>query len=299
MAKKQKKKVNEQDFISMPVVNPHAAGIDVGGKSHFVCVSPKNVKEFGAFTDDLHSIAKHLKMHKIRSVALESTGPYWKQLFVLLQDYDFEVTLVNARHLKNVKGKKTDVLDSKWIQLMHSIGILSNSFQPDSFTEELRTYSRQRQYLVRNSSRYIAKMKKSLILMNIRLDNVLRDITGKSGLAVIEAIISGDRDADSLSLLFDSRVKANKKDIKKALTGNWKKEYIFELEQSYEFYNFYWKKIRECDEEIELLLENYMTDQEKKTSKSRLEYSKKKKIAKMKQMYMYWLMLIKCPSGLI
>ncbi len=97
----------------MPVVNPHAAGIDVGGKSHFVCVSPKNVKEFGAFTDDLHSIARHLKMHKIRSVALESTSPYWKQLFVLLQDYDFEVTLVNARHLKNVKDLETRVFNQQ------------------------------------------------------------------------------------------------------------------------------------------------------------------------------------------
>ena len=206
----------------MPVVNLNAAGIDIGGKSHFVCVAQNNVQEFGAFTEDLHLIAKHLQKHKIKTVALESTGPYWKQLFVLLQDYDFDVVLVNARHLKNVKGHKTDVIDSKWIQLLHSIGILSNSFQPDSFTEQLRTYSRQRRYLIRNASRYISKMNKSLVLMNIRLDNVLRDIMGKSGKLVIESILSGNRDVDALAELFNRQVKASRENIKKALTGNWK-----------------------------------------------------------------------------
>lgn len=286
MAKKAKhttkKTVTEQDFISMPVKNPYAAGIDIGGRSHFVCVAQDNVKEFGAFTEDLHSIAKHLQKHKIRKVALESTGPYWKQIFVLLQDYGFEVILVNARHLKNVKGHKTDVVDSKWIQLLHSIGILSNSFQPDSFTEELRTFNRQRQYLVRNASRYISKMKKNFILMNIRLDNVLSDITGKSGMTVIKAILSGDTDVNALSKLFNGGVKASKEDIKKALTGNWKREYIFELQQSYDLYNFYWEKIRECDLEIEILLEGYMITEEQKSSKPRLEYKPPKKKQKQK-----------------
>ena len=286
MAKKEKRttKKNEsgQDTISMPVVNPNAAGIDIGGKSHFVCVAQDNVKEFGAFTEDLHSIARYLQKHNVKKIALESTGPYWKQLFVLLQDYGFEVILVNARHLKNVKGHKTDVVDSKWIQLLHSIGILSSSFQPDSFTEELRTFCRQRQYLVRNASRYISKMKKSLILMNIRLDNVLSDVTGKSGKAVIEAILSGDTDVNTLSELFHFTVKASKKDIKKALIGNWKREYIFELKQSYDLYNYYWEKIRECDEEIDILLEGYMVNQEKKNSKSRLEFKPIKKKSRNK-----------------
>jgi hypothetical protein len=271
MAKKGKqteKKITEQNSISMPVVNPYAAGIDIGGKSHFVCVAQDNVEEFKAFTEDLHLIAGHLKKHRIKSVALESTGPYWKQLFVLLQDYGFEVILMNARHLKNVKGHKTDVVDSKWIQMLHSIGILSNSFQP---------YSRQRQYLVSNAARYISKMKKCLILMNIRLDNVLTDISGKSGIAVIEAIISGNRNGNSLSKHISGRVKASKEDIRKALTGNWKHEYIFELHQSYDFYNFYWKKIRECDKEIEILLESYMVTQESKNSNTRLEYDSKSK----------------------
>lgn len=267
MAKKSKKEqedkkngTTEQKGIIMPVINPNAAGIDIGGKSHFVCVAQDNVKEFGAFTEDLHQIAQHLMNHKVTKVAIESTGPYWKQLFVILRDYGFEVTLINARHLKNVKGHKTDVVDSKWIQLLHSIGILSNSFQPDSFTEELRTYSRQREYLIRNATRYIGKIRKSLILMNIRLDNVLSDITGKSGIAVIESIISGNKDIDSLCQKFHKSVKASKDDIKKALTGNWKPEYIFEMQQSYDLYNTYWAKIRECDVKIEELLKGYMPE---------------------------------------
>ncbi|OFX33772.1 MAG: hypothetical protein A2W90_21760 [Bacteroidetes bacterium GWF2_42_66] len=115
----------------MPVVNLHAAGIDLGSKSHFVCVSQDNVKEFGVFTIDLHAIARHLKEHEVQTVAIESTGFYWRPLYLLLLDYGFEVVLVNARHLKNVKGHKTDVVDCKWLQLLHSIGLLSNSFQPN------------------------------------------------------------------------------------------------------------------------------------------------------------------------
>lgn len=271
-----------QKTISMPVINPHAAGIDIGSRSHFVCVAQDNVNEFGVFTSDLHDIAHHLQFHKIKSVALESTGPYWKQLFVILQDYGFEVILVNARHLKNVKGHKTDVVDSKWIQLLHSMGILSNSFQPDNFTGELRTYTRQRQYLIRNAARYTSKMTKNLVLMNIRLDNVLRDVTGKSGTAVVKAIISGERDSKNLANLFDYRVKADKEDIEKALNGYWRNEYIFELRQSLDLYEFCWEKIRECDEQINVLLESYMVRKEKETGEKRLEYIPKKLQQKQK-----------------
>ncbi|WP_345027341.1 IS110 family transposase, partial [Flavivirga jejuensis] len=191
MAKKRKKAPIK--MIKMPVVNPHAAGIDIGSRSHYVCVSQDNVKEFTSFTTDLHEIAKHLTFHGIKTVALESTGFYWQQLFTLLQSYGFEIILVNARHVKNVKGHKTDVVDSKWLQLLHSIGLLSNSFQPDIFTKELRQYVRHRKSLIETSSRYISKMNKSLVLMNIQLKTVLRDLTGESGLKVIRAILEGER----------------------------------------------------------------------------------------------------------
>lgn len=252
------KKVNQkrsgQQMVSLPVVNPHAAGIDVGGKSHYVCVSQDNVAEFGVCTDDLHQTAHHLQAHGIKTVAMESTGFYWKPLFVLLQDYGFEVILVNARHIKNVKGHKTDVVDCKWIQLLHSIGLLSNSFQPDLFTGKLRTYTRHRKYLIESASRYISKMNKILVLMNIQLSVVLRDITGLSGRRVIEAILGGERDAKALAQLVSTRVKAQREDIEKALVGDWREEYLFELEQSYEIYQMYWEKIRQTDVEIEKLL---------------------------------------------
>lgn len=271
--KSSEKIAKEKATISMPVLNPNAAGIDIGGKSHYVCVSQENVEKFGAFTEDLHKIAKHLLFHNIKTVALESTGPYWKQLFLILRDYGLEVILVNARHLKNVKGHKTDVIDSKWIQLLHSIGLLSNSFLPGQFTEKLRTYTRQRGYLIKNSSKYISKMRKSLILMNIRLDNVLRDVTGKSGIAVIEAILSGQYNSEELLKLFDRRVKASREEIKKALKGDYREEYIFELKQSYELYKFIWEKIRECDNQIDKLLENHITSEEKRTGKKSIEYT--------------------------
>jgi len=171
---KRKVKGNPNATISMPVVNSNAAGIDAGSRSHFVCVSQDNVKEFPTHTAGLREICEHFKSHGIKTVALESTGFYWQQLFAMLQTYGFEVIVVNARHLKNVKGHKTDVVDSKWIQLLHSIGILDNSFQPDNFCKELRQYTRHRRSLIQDSSKYIAKMNKSLVLMNIQTKNSIK-----------------------------------------------------------------------------------------------------------------------------
>lgn len=249
------KKVRKSDnLITMPVVNPHAAGIDIGSKSHFVCVAQDNVKEFPVFTSDLHEIAKHLRSYDVKTVALESTGFYWKPLFVLLQDYGFDVFLVNARHLKNVKGQKTDVVDSKWLQLLHSIGLLSNSFQPDLFTHQLRTYTRHRKNLIETASTYISKMNKTLVLMNIQLKAVLRDISGTSGMRVINAILEGERNTKVLEQLVSSLCKSERKDIQKALEGDWRDEYLFELQDCYDLYHFYWEKIRNIDKEIERLL---------------------------------------------
>jgi len=167
-----KKNVNQdtsKTFVEMPIVNLKAAGVDVGSRSYFVCVGQgaNDVREFGVFTCDLHEIATYLKNLGFQTVAMESTGFYWKQLFVLLQDYGLEVILVNARHIKNVKGRKTDVVDSRWIQLLHSLGLLSASFQPDLMTEELRTYTRQRQYLIQHASQQVLKMNKKRRLQPI------------------------------------------------------------------------------------------------------------------------------------
>ena len=171
--------------IEMPVVNANAAGIDIGGNFHMVCPRQGQVKEFGVVTRQLHEIAKYLKQEGITTVAIESTGYHWKPLFVLLQDYGFEVLLVNARHIKNVRGRKTDVIDSQWIQLLHSLGLLNASFQLDNLGEELRSYTRHRSYLIRQRSKFISKMHAALIQMNIQLPTVIRDLTGKTGKDII------------------------------------------------------------------------------------------------------------------
>ena len=271
---KRKIKGNPNATISMPVLNPNAAGIDAGSRSHFVCVAQDNVKEYRSHTAGLHEICNHLLSHEVKTVAMESTGFYWQQLFAMLQDYGFEVIVVNARHMKNVKGHKTDVVDSKWIQLLHSIGLLKNSFQPDGFCKELRQYTRHRRSLIETSNRYISKMNKSLVLMNIQLKTVLRDLVGESGLKVIEAIVNGERSPDELEKLIGKRVQASREEIKKALVGDWRSEHLFELSQNFEFYKFTWEKIRETDEQVENLLKDW---QEKNgDSSKREEYAKKK-----------------------
>jgi len=268
-------------MISVPVVNPHAAGIDIGSTSHYVCVAQNNVKEFPVFTADLHEIAKHLLAHGVKTVALESTGFYWKPLFVMLQDYGLEVFLVNARHLKNVKGHKTDVVDSRWLQFLHSIGLLSNSFQPEAFTHQLRTYCRHRRSLIQDASKYISKMNKVLVLMNIQLKVVLRDISGVSGMRVISAILAGERDANKLESLVSTKCQSERKDIVKALTGDFREEYLYELQDCYDLYNYYWQKIVQTDKEIERLLA--LNSQKEPHQISKEDYHPAKKIQKQKK----------------
>ncbi|MEO5996580.1 MAG: IS110 family transposase, partial [Chitinophagaceae bacterium] len=250
-------------FEKKPVVNLAAAGIDVGSTSHFVAIgqNKEDVKEFGVFTEDLHKLCQHLVASKRTTVALESTGSYWQPLFVLLQQYsvllqqyNLAPILVNGKFTKNVKGRKTDVKDCQWIQKLHTMGMLEGSFIPDLFTEKVRQYYRHRQTLVDNAACYINKMQKALRLINIRLDSVLRDVMGRSGKDIIEAILKGERDAKVLASLAQPSVKKTKEEIASALTGDWREEYIFELRQCYELYKYYHKMIDECDKAIEKLL---------------------------------------------
>ena len=245
----------------MPVVNHHAAGIDVGGRFHMVCPRQGEVQRFGVVTQELHRLAHYLQEQGVKSVAMESTGYHWKPLFLLLQDYGFETILVNARHIKNVKGRKTDVVDSQWIQLLHSLGLLDASFQLDNLTEELRQYTRQRRYLVEQRSKFVNKMHAALVQMNIQLGTVLSDLTGKSGQAIIQAILQGQRDGKALAQLADWRVKASQEQIEQALEGNWREELLFELEQCYELYHVFGQKIAKCDERIEQLLQTETVNQ--------------------------------------
>lgn len=247
----------QSDSLSFSMVNPQAAGIDIGSRINWTCIGPKSddIRSFGVFTEDHHEMARWLQSHQIKTIAMESTGFYWKSLFLILQSYGFEVVLVNAAQTKNVKGKKTDIKDCQWIWQLHSVGLLCASFQPDEFTEELRTINRHRKSLIEGASRYVAKMQKALTLMNLQLPLVLSDITGKSGRAIIEAILAGQRDGDQLAKLADPRVKADKATIAKALTGYWHEQHLFTLEQCWQMYKFYQKQISQCDTRIEALLQ--------------------------------------------
>jgi transposase len=258
------------------VVHPNAAGIDIASQMHYVAVPPNRdatpVRKFGSFTTDLHEIAHWLKQCKIDTVAMESTGIYWVQLYLILEEYGFEVFLVNARHIKNVSGRKSDVLDCQWILQLHTYGLLSPSFQPESITRELRTYMRQRKNLTEGYSTQIQLMQKAFEQMNIKLHNVIADITGKSGQQIIQTILSGERNATRLAELADKRVKASKEELIKSLEGNWRDEHLFELKQAYELYLIFKQKISECDIQIEKVLhtlgnESSGSDSEKKDRK--------------------------------
>lgn len=243
---------------AFPVLQPDAAGIDISSKEHFVAVNPERdehpIRCFGSFTDDLLAIAEWLKKCNVNTIAMEATGIYWLSLFQVLEEAGFEVLLVNARHVKNVRGKKSDVSDAEWIRQLHSCGLLSASFQPDQFTRTLRTYMRHRKNLLQMAATHILMMQKAMEQMNIKLQYVIADITGKSGMAIIQAMLKGERNPDNLVLLLDGRVKASKEIVKRSLQAVWKEENIFELEQSFEMYHLYRLKIMDCDKKIENIL---------------------------------------------
>ncbi len=248
--------MKEKKSMAFPIIYPNAAGIDISSKEHYVAVNPGSseepIKAFGSFTEDLKAIAMWLKECKVDTVAMEATGIYWVSLFLVLEEAGLDVVLVTAKHVKNVRGKKTDVSDAEWIRQLHSCGLLSASFQPDDFTRKLRTYMRHRKNLIEMAATHIRMMHKALEQMNIKLQHVIADITGKSGQEIIQAIILGERNPVKLAAFCDGRIRSNKKEsIIKSLEGVWKEEHIFELEQSFMLYHVYHVKIRECDQQIE------------------------------------------------
>jgi transposase len=240
------------------IINPNAAGIDISSKDYYVAIpeekSKNDVEVFGAFTEDLHKIAKHLLKHGVDTVAIESTSVYWYNLYTILLDYGIEVYLVNAKHVKNVPGRKSDVSDARWLQKLHSYGMLNASFQPDNVTRTLRSYVRSRKQITQDMSTEIQRMQKSLELMNIKLNNVIRDITGKTGIKIIEAILSGERDPKKLSQYRDKRIKATRETIEKSLNGNWREEQLFNLSIAYEHYLFLRSQMLKYDQQIEKVL---------------------------------------------
>ena len=236
-------------------LNLNAAGIDVGATSHFVAVpadrAEQPVQEFAAFTADLYRLAEWLSECGVETVVMESTGVYWIPLFGVLEERGFAVMLVDPRRIKNVPGRKTDVLDCQWLQQLHTYGLLSGAFRPDGDIRRLRSYLRQRTMLVEYASHHIQHMQKALTQMNVKLQHVISNITGQTGMDIIEAIVGGERDPRKLAQLRNYRIKADEATIAKSLQGHWREEHIFELTQALELYRVYQDKIAECDREIE------------------------------------------------
>lgn len=246
-----KKRVFSQ---GLPVFHPYAAGIDVGDTIHDVAISNGDtgheVREYLTFTEDTTNIVAWLVSEGITTVAMESTGVYWLNLYLMLEEAGIEPYLVNAKHAKNVTGRKKDDTDAIWLQKLHCCGLLQKSFQPEAEMRVLRDYVRQRKNLIRISSDSVRRMQKAMELMNIKLHTVISDILGKTGLQMVNAILNGERDPKELVKLKDSRIKASEEDIKKSLTGIWREEYLFMLKQAYDEYLFYQYQITACEERI-------------------------------------------------
>jgi transposase len=236
-------------------INVNAAGIDIGSEKIFVAIEDQEVKSFATFTSTLYQAVDHLKSNGVTTVAMESTGVYWTVLYDLIQESGIEVFLVNPQQTKNLPGRKTDVQDCQWIQQLHSYGLLRNSFIPSQSIRELRVYVRLREDHISMSSAHVQHMQKALVLMNIRLHEVISQIQGASGSKIIDAILSGERDAEKLAMLCNKQI-LNKKaaDVIESLKGNFKPEYIFALQQAYDSWKFYHVKIEECDKQIDSLL---------------------------------------------
>lgn len=247
MTKTRKKK------MELDIINPNAAGIDVGSRSHYVAVgqSLEDVKEFGVYAEDLTALCLWLLSYGVTTVAMESTGDYWQNLYAELIKHGIEVILCNGKFTKNAKGKKTDVKDCRHIQKLHALGLLTSSFLPDETTEKLRTYSRQRKNLIASASGASRKMQKFLKFLNFRLDVVVKDVCGLTGLAIIEDICKGNLDPDSLSEHRHYNCRKSKEEIAKALHGNDREDFLFGLKQEYQAYRFFQKQIDACDKEID------------------------------------------------
>ncbi len=243
--------------MPLTVVNPHAAGIDVGSRTHYVAIGQeqKDVKSFGVYADDLATLVKWLADNQVTTVAIESTGAYWQNLFVELIHAGIEVVLTNGKFTKNINRKKTDVLDCQWIQKLHSLGLLPSSFLPDHTTERLRTLCRHRTNMIQQRADSIHKMAKFLKYLNFRLDVVVRDIAGQTGLKIIEDICKGNLDPKSLAEHRHHNCRKSEEEIAKALVSNKREDYLFGLRQEFARHQFYTIMINDCDKEISQFLE--------------------------------------------
>jgi transposase len=256
MARRRPAKSTRQQMLL--TVHPHAAGMDIGSPFHVVAVppdrSPEPVRTFESFTADLHRMVDWLVELGITTVAMESTGVYWIPAFEMLEARGLEVLLVNARHVKNVPGRKTDVHDAVWLQQLHQHGLLRGSFRPAQTLAVLRAYLRHRERLLEYAAAHIQHMQKALMLMNVPLHHVVSDISGATGMKIIRAIVAGNHDSATLASYRDIRCQASVETITEALTGHYRAEHVFALRQALELYDCYQAKVAECDQAIEAAL---------------------------------------------
>ena len=240
----------------MRVIHPNAAGIDIGADFIFIAVEDQAVVSFETFTDALHQARDYLLAHHIETVAMEATGIYWLPLYEILEAAGLEVFLVNGAHVKNVPGRKSDVLDCQWLEQLHSCGLLRKSFIPEAQIRQLRTYLRLRDDHIELGAMHIQHMHKALELMNIKLHRVISQIQGKSGLRIVEAMLAGERDAEVLAALCQRQILNRKRsEVIRSLAGTYQAEHLFALEQALTAWRFYQQQIQQCDQKIEALLE--------------------------------------------
>ena len=243
------------DDPGLDVMHPDAAGIDVGNSVHYVAVrpdrDPDSVRRFECFTADLHRLADWLVQCRVTTVAMQSTGVYWIPLYEILEARGLEVFLVNARHTKNLPGRKSDVQESQWLLKLHTYGLLRNSFHPPADIRVVRTYWRQRGDHVHAVSTCIQRMQKVLTQMNIQLANVISDLSGWTGQRIVRAILAGERDPDTLAALSHPGIHATRQTIAKSLEGTWQPDLLFVLQQEVAMYDAYQQRIAECDQALE------------------------------------------------
>lgn len=250
--------------MPMTVVHPNAGGIDVGSKSHYVAIGQgsEDVKNFGVYAEDLSGLVQWLLENNVTTVAMESTGVYWQNLFVELINAGIEVVLTNGKFTKNINRKKTDVLDCQWIQKLHTLGLLPSSFLPDHITERLRTLCRHRSNMIDQRADTTRTMQKYLKLLNFRLDVVVKDVTGLTGMKIIKAICDGDHDPKSLASYRHPNCRKSEEEIAKALVSNKREDYLFGLKQEFDRYQFHNQLIEACDQEVSAFLNQVISQRE-------------------------------------
>jgi len=260
--RKQRKELSRRLYADSPgleIVHRNAAGIDVGNESHYVAVAPgldpQPVREFGSWTADLHAMADWLKSLGIEHVVMQSTGVYWIGVYEVLEKRGFQVCLTNARDTKSLPGRKTDVQESQWLMKLHTYGLLRGSFRPPEEIRRLRTIWRLRDRHVREAGREIQHMQKALTTMNVQLANVISDLSGLTGQAIVRAILKGERDPYQLARRKDPRIKASEEEIARSLEGRWQEETLFELQQAVDHYDFCYAQIAKCDQRLKQYLE--------------------------------------------